>query len=385
MMDPVIQGWCPGALRPMMSGDGLVVRLRARGGRLDGPQARAIAGLATTFGSGVLDLSARANLQIRGVTEASHAPLIEGLLALGLIDDSAEIEARRNIVIAPFWQEGDAAQTIAAELAKGLACAAAPALPGKFGFAIDLGAAPLLRDTSADIRIERGANGLLLCAGAGPGKPVTRDQAAGEAIALAHWFIAQGGVINGRGRMAALLKTHALPEGFTEPRLAPGPQPKPGTTAPGITAQGQLIGFDFGQIRAETLSALADLGALRLTPWRMVLVEGLHHAPDLPGIITRADDPMLRVIACTGAPGCLQARGDTRSLARALAPHLTAPLHVSGCAKGCAHPGAMRTLTATDDGFDLICDGPASGVPARSGLSAGALIADPTLLEKARP
>ena len=25
---PIVQGWCPGALRPMLSGDGLVVRVR---------------------------------------------------------------------------------------------------------------------------------------------------------------------------------------------------------------------------------------------------------------------------------------------------------------------------------------------------------------------
>ncbi|MFD1807161.1 hypothetical protein ACFSHQ_00890 [Gemmobacter lanyuensis] len=35
-----MQGWCPGALRPMMSGDGLVVRVRPRLGRLRADQAR---------------------------------------------------------------------------------------------------------------------------------------------------------------------------------------------------------------------------------------------------------------------------------------------------------------------------------------------------------
>ena len=34
-----IKGWCPSALRPMLSGDGLVVRLRPRGGRLSSAQA----------------------------------------------------------------------------------------------------------------------------------------------------------------------------------------------------------------------------------------------------------------------------------------------------------------------------------------------------------
>ena len=35
MSAPVIQGWCPGALRPMMSGDGLVVRVRPRNNSYD--------------------------------------------------------------------------------------------------------------------------------------------------------------------------------------------------------------------------------------------------------------------------------------------------------------------------------------------------------------
>jgi precorrin-3B synthase len=38
--DPLVKGWCPGALRPMLSGDGLVVRVRAYGGGLTQDQAR---------------------------------------------------------------------------------------------------------------------------------------------------------------------------------------------------------------------------------------------------------------------------------------------------------------------------------------------------------
>ena len=152
--------------------------------------------------------------------------------------------------------------------------------------------------------------------------------------------------------------------------------PKPGTFA-----QGQLVGFEFGQMQAKTLAALADLGALRVAPWRMLLIENLTEAPQIPGLITRADDPLLRVIACTGAPGCLQAHAATRSLARALAPKLTEMLHVSGCAKGCAHPtAAPLTLTATPAGFALIRNGTASGTPLREGVSASDLIAFPSIL-----
>ena len=65
---------------------------------------------------------------------------------------------------------------------------------------------------------------------------------------------------------------------------------------------------------------------------------------------------MLRVIACTGAPGCLQAHAATRPLARALAPKLTETLHVSGCAKGCAHPD--RSSADPDRHAQRLCADP---------------------------
>ena len=74
---PEIKGWCPGALRPMQSGDGLVVRIRPPLGRLTPAQALAIATAAQTHGNGIIDLSARANLQLRGVTDGSHPALFE--------------------------------------------------------------------------------------------------------------------------------------------------------------------------------------------------------------------------------------------------------------------------------------------------------------------
>ena len=69
----------------------------------------------------------------------------------------------------------------------------------------------------------------------------------------------------------------------------------------------------------------------------------------------------------------------TRPLAEQLArlrPAATsgAWLHVSGCAKGCAHPGACDlTLVATGDCYDLIHNGTASDTPTLRGLHPAAL------------
>lgn len=363
-----VQGWCPGALRPMRSGDGLVVRVRPNAGRLTQDQTRVIAQSARDFGNGLIDLSARANLQLRGVSDETHPPLIAALRDAGLVDADIASEARRNLLVTPFADASTDA--LAGDLA--LALADGPDLPSKFGFAVDTGARPVLQTASADIRLERDVSGgiILRCDGAALGAPVAAEKAARAAVDLAHWFIAAGGVTEGRGRMSALVAAGVLPEGRFAGQTAPAaPAPRP---APGLIAEGGLFGLAFGQMGHETLAALADLGDLRLTPWRMVLIEGLSRLPNLPGLILDPSDPSLQVSACTGAPGCLQGLRPVRGLAARLAASLPAgkSLHVSGCAKGCAHPfPADFTLIATEAGFDLVLGGTAQDTPSRSCLS----------------
>lgn len=367
MSAPKVYGWCPGALRPMMSGDGLVVRVRAPMGRLTSAQAKGIAALSRRYGNGLIDLSSRANIQLRGVGEDGHPALIDSLRDLGLIDRDIAAESRRNLILHPFWTEGDATQTIARYLTDALAAPNAPDLPGKFGFAVDCGAQPHLAKISADIRIERFAKGLICRPDGAPrGHPVTETTAAEAALTLARWFLNTGGMSNGRGRMAAHIARIGPPEGYDTPAID-------GTTAPapGRVETGMLVALEFGQMQAETLAALADHGPLRLTPWRMLLIEGAAHAPALPDLITDPADPRLRVTACTGAPSCPQGLSRTRDIARSLAGRTPLHLHVSGCAKGCAHPGpAARTIVAIGgDRFDLIRDGRANDTPARTGLT----------------
>ncbi|MFN3992693.1 MAG: precorrin-3B synthase [Tabrizicola flagellatus] len=411
-----IKGWCPGALRPMPSGDGLVVRIRPPMGRLTPAQAAAIATASETHGNGIIDLSARANLQLRGVTEASHPRLIDDLRAHGLIDPDIETETLRNLIVTPFrtsppppspphagegsrparqvratsapgaslppgWgRDGKGGHPARSEadtdrLAATLTAALArmPKLPAKFGFALDTGPRPVLTGASADIRVERSADGNLILRPDGHpyGQPVT--DLARDAIAMADWFVASGGIANGRGRMSALIAKGCIPPGCT---LAPAETlPMPG---PGLHPDGALVALAFGQMRAETLHALAALGhEVRPTPWRMLLIAGATELPGIPGLIIDPADPLLRITACTGAPACPQALGDTRHLARRLAPQLASwqTLHISGCAKGCAHPGpAPLTLTATGQGYDLIRNGTAHDTPSLTGLAPQAIL-----------
>jgi precorrin-3B synthase len=378
-----IKGWCPGALRPMRSGDGLVVRVRPRAGRLDAKQASGIAELAERYGNGLIDLTSRANLQIRGVRDEGHAPLVEELARLHLLDPDPDSEARRNILVTPFSTGGDETSSLAAELEQALA-AGPRGLPAKFGFAVDHGPQRALASASADVRIERGSTGELIVRadGAEHGRPVARAEAVTFALALAEWFIVSGGATGGRGRMAAHIGAGArLPDalrGRAKPaRMRPAAHP-------GLYPDGAMVGAAFGQLPHAALRHLAGCAqGLRTTPWRMILVEGLRDMPRCEGIVTEADDPLLRVIACSGAPACKLAHADTRALATALAPLTAADarLHVSGCAKGCAHRGsAAITLVATGDGFDLIHGGSTRDAPSLRGLSGSRMIADPAIL-----
>ncbi|MBR0695063.1 precorrin-3B synthase [Bradyrhizobium lablabi] len=378
-----VNGWCPGALRPMLSGDGLVVRVRPHGGRLEAGQAAGIALLAARYGNGLIDVTSRANLQIRGVTDEAHRPLLEGLAQLGLLDSDPETEARRNILVTPFWNVGDDTCSLADELERALADSA-PDLPAKFGFAIDDGKERALAAASADIRIERDRAGELIVRadGAKLGRSVRRGETERAVLALAEWFVASGGAKGGRGRMAAHIAAGAkLPEalrGDAEPAAVMA------TPHPGLYPHGAMVGVAFGQLPHSALDHLATCAsALRMTPWRMILVEGMREMPDGADLITEADDPAQRVIACSGAPRCGGAHADTRALAAALAPHIAPDvrLHVSGCAKGCAHSGpAAITLVATPDGFDLVRGGSTRGTPALRGLSGAGLIKNPSVL-----
>ncbi len=145
------------------------------------------------------------------------------------------------------------------------------------------------------------------------------------------------------------------------------------------------IGFPFGHANAETLADLArhaaSLGAraVRPAPGRALLLIGI--APErvaaLRAIAARAGfivdpaDPRRRVVACPGSPACASGLIAARTLAAQLAPLLAdteSPdtLHISGCAKGCAHPApAAFTIVGTARGCGIIRNGTAQASPHR--------------------
>ena len=207
--------------------------------------------------------------------------------------------------------------------------------------------------------------------GAPKGLKVAPERAVDQAISLAYWFVETGGA--DAKRMAAHLAKAELPKDWAEeaPALAVNP------LAPGTHALGAVYGAPFGQIETAALRALIErsgASALRITPWRLFLLEGAE-IDETGEFIARVDDPLMRVDACPGLPRCAAATVETRQLARALASQVEAELHVSGCAKGCARPkSAEVTLVGRGGTFDLVREGLPWDSPAQSGLKPVALL-----------
>lgn len=399
-----VKGWCPGALRPMQTGDGLIVRVRPRCGALSVAEMQAVCGIAERYGNCLIDLTRRANLQIRGV-EARELPRVwDALSEAGLIDEHADAEAVRNVMVGPLAgldpTEISDVRSIAAALETALLTTPGLwALPGKFGFVVDGGGLLGLGDERADIRLKaiETDGGIGIAVGIeradGPDWLRVLDPARAHvaAVRLALAFIAAPKPQR-RARLrdldpAAVAALQAALEDCGVPAdlptsLAPSACCRVGPieTHGAVFAVG--LGVPFGRVMAPSLSWLAEaaaelgIAAFRLSPWRVLyaLVSDngaatrLLTAARTAGFVTTPDDLRMAIDACPGAPACRSAWADTRAAALRIAGMLpfsgVASVHVSGCAKGCARSRAADlVLVAEADGFGIVRNGTAADMP----------------------
>ena len=92
---------CPGLFQPSAANDGLLARLRIPGGLLTVAQCEAIADLADQLGGGYVEVTNRANVQIRGLQSNLDADRLVRLQAVGLASPIAAVDALRNIMGSP--------------------------------------------------------------------------------------------------------------------------------------------------------------------------------------------------------------------------------------------------------------------------------------------
>lgn len=160
----VAQGWCPSTYRIYEAPDGGLARVKVPGGILRTGQVDTLALVARRFGNGTIEITNRANLQLRGIDRADAADLRSHLAAVGLSAPSAEIEDRRNVLASPTAglatdDDCDQGESIDVRPAIAAAVVGLDGLTGvsdlahKFGVLIDGGGTPTLRTIALDLSL----------------------------------------------------------------------------------------------------------------------------------------------------------------------------------------------------------------------------------------
>jgi precorrin-3B synthase len=366
-----IKGWCPSLFEPMAAGDGWLVRVKPRVEGISAAQLRALADAGEAYGSGRIEITNRANFQLRGFAAQTVPAFAEAMRAVGLASDDPAAERRRNIVVAaglaPDMME--VAQRLEAWLEQD---GELQALPAKFGYAVGemIGV--------ADLCILPGGFVAL------PGHVAvpTADPVA-TVQALTHAFLRLARERASRPtRLRDLLaalgsEVFCAAAGFEGQVFTPA-APQLGTFGLGLAYDGQTAAR---LRRAAELAMRFGNGWLQTTIDRSLVVlgtdddhAGLAAAARAAGFIIDSTDPRRWIKACVGRPACANAGADVRAVAAMLAPRWagTGVLHVSGCAKGCAAPGGAAVnlvATAQEDRFDIVCDKRANALPERAGVS----------------
>lgn len=329
------------------------MRLHIPGGRVDVAVLNELMAIAGEYGAPVLQLTSRANLQLRALPDPLPEALIERIEATGLLP-SATHERVRNIIAAPLAsslrplvEALDAAIMADPDLA---------GLPGRFLFAVsDAGGSVLTEGWDLAYQASGDDHGLLLAGGRAV--EVARVDAVRELIARAHLFLNHRSgtdVWNVRDMPAHSAIFHGMHEHTTR------------TTAPlepGPTGSDLVAGVPLGMLGPAHLDAIAAVAvAVVLTPWRsFVIPGGAQHARPLraAGLATTRESPWSRLTACVGAPSCARTRTRTLDLTAAATQRMSADgprVHVVGCERRCGEPRADHVTLISPADVDQIVD-----------------------------
>lgn len=393
---------CPGLFYGTPAQDGFLIRIRTPGGLLNFQQGQAIATLVEQWGSAAIQVTNRANLQIRSVHIAPTADVFQILQTLGLAAQNPSIDHLRNVMTSPTAGIDSQELIDTRPLVQALDAyiQSHPELAGlsaKFSIGIDGGGAVGI-GTRSEIPWEHRYNEIQLSAVSLPGNIyfqlalggdkqlrntqvlIHPDQCVSVVAALARVYldyVNQSPRLQKKPRMKHLLQdwgierylqqvnqhltcplrpVTACPTPFPTQRyahLGVHPQRQPGLSYIGIH-------LSLGQLTTTQLRELLQLSKtfgssdLRLTPWQTILLpdipnqqvtEVLQHLSSL-GLSVSDNRVTAAIVACGGKPGCAASKTQTQTHAIALIKflnqHLTLEspvnIHLTGCPKSCAQP-----------------------------------------------
>ncbi|WP_312407220.1 precorrin-3B synthase [Rhizobium sp.] len=404
------RGACPALSAPMMTGDGLLARISLIEAISPGQLAH-ICRLAQTHGNGMVDISARGNLQVRGLSEISAPHLDADVRAMNL-----PLREGLAVEVPPLAGMDDSEIADPRPLAEAIRDAARgiTGLAPKMAVVVDGGGVLRLSDLLADIRLVAiGKHDWKLLLGGAEqsahvfnvlretlvvdtvidllkrleslgNKARGRDLASGLAVndTAPHTPTSSSDLSRGSAGVATVDPSQML---GTSPRMTAGKVAASPFDLFSLSNHLHAVGIGpaFGQANAEHLIALCDeaarLGIQSLKPaldhsllffGTEIACRALRDFADSNGFITSATDPRGHIAACSGSPACNSATIATHEIAAVAAIECadlldgSFRLHVTGCPKGCAHPQPTAlALCGTADRVSLIAQGKAADQP----------------------
>ena len=370
MMFPSRRGACPSLKTPMQTGDGLLVRLPLAGRDVRPGQMLGLAAAARAHGNGIVEITRRGSLQIRGCTDTTARSCAAAIDRLDLdlpADFAVTLAGLAGLDAAERADPRPVARAIEAAVA---ATSLVRRLPPKASVAVDGGGEFDLTGVPADVGVRACDDGRWqLGIGTAAGTPIETAAVAAAVVAALETLAAAGPASRTASPRPLVDTTDIVPVGTFAIR---GGRAVVGVAAP------------FGATCAEALQRLAgeDVAFFRLGQGGLLFAVAPRrpaafaaHAEAL-GFLTRADDPRLRIAACPGTEGCASGLVPARRIALALATSGALPptLHVSGCGKGCANPGrAALTFVGVPGGLDVVRHGTARDRPSAHVAAPGTL------------
>jgi precorrin-3B synthase len=383
-------------LRIVQARDGGICRVKLPGGRVTVAQALAISAAAERHASGVLEITNRANLQIRGVRGGEEQALIDALLAAKLGPNNSGADDVRNLMLSPAAGVDAQQQLDVRPLAEQVLNLlenndTLHQLSAKFALQLDGGESLAMLEHHHDLWIsaldtQRFAFGLASV----PGEALAAlntEQVPALVNACLELFLQLASPEH--TRMRHLLKQLPIADFLAalQARLPFALQQTAEVLAwrrptaerwahLGIRAQRQAgwvhIGAApvLGRLSAAQLAAVAELteDAVYFTPWQSLLLRDVAstQAPALRaklndlGLLTDSALPLARIVACSGSTDCGKGLAASKSDALLLADLLAGKgaidqVHLSACTRSCAAAHvAPHTLLAVAEGrYDL--------------------------------